>query len=96
MARASDLSWFDVSGVCTPRWLRALVELASTEEDLHKGLGIEAYVLSEPESFFCVTKRGLILTKRRVDRTLDLTFIDTPGEAVAYDELVGVEVWRAT
>ncbi|RZR87372.1 hypothetical protein BHM03_00014769 [Ensete ventricosum] len=37
MTRASDLGWFGVSGVCTPRWLRALVELASTEEDLHKG-----------------------------------------------------------
>ncbi|RZR92930.1 hypothetical protein BHM03_00021300 [Ensete ventricosum] len=35
-----------------------------------------------------------ILTRRRVGRTLGLTFIDTPGEIVVYSESVDAEVWR--
>ncbi|RWW02642.1 hypothetical protein GW17_00034254 [Ensete ventricosum] len=38
--------------------------------------------------------RRLYITKRWVDHTLGLTFVDTLGEVTAYNESVGAEVWR--
>ncbi|RWW13433.1 hypothetical protein GW17_00022845 [Ensete ventricosum] len=51
-------------------------------------------MLSQSRSPFLASSGGdFILTKWRVDRTLRLTFVDTPGEAVVYGASVGAEVW---
>ncbi|RRT75521.1 hypothetical protein B296_00031153 [Ensete ventricosum] len=68
---------------------------ALMDPDCHCGPGF-AIGGENPGSFPPLASSGgdFILTKRRVGRTLSLTFVDTPGEAATYGESVGAKVWR--
>ncbi|RWV83447.1 hypothetical protein GW17_00054936 [Ensete ventricosum] len=87
-------SWFNCSS-----WIRA------KEITTIRVYGCRAFTSPRISGFRPLIKReevpllassggGFILTGRRLDRMLGLTFADTLGEVTVYSESVDTEVWR--